>query len=133
VTQQPAVTSDRSGTGDRPALSFPVPPAAPLPLNHATQEDTPPLTQNASESFIQNAFESELSIPPSPISPPPPIPPSLHPPLPPSPSSTIQVTIGRIEVRFTSPTPSPKRARAAQSGPALSLQDYLKQRQGGQP
>jgi hypothetical protein len=43
---------------------------------------------------------------------------------------TIRVNIGRIEVRAihsTAPLPSPK----TQSAPLLSLQDYLKQRNGG--
>ncbi|MCI0698652.1 hypothetical protein L0337_42475 [candidate division KSB1 bacterium] len=45
---------------------------------------------------------------------------------------TIRVNIGRIEVRaITQPSaqPRPKRTR---SGPALSLEDYLKQRNGRQ-
>lgn len=44
---------------------------------------------------------------------------------------TIQVTIGRIEVRaVTSAAPSP-RPRSTPSTPQLSLQDYLKARNGG--
>lgn len=44
---------------------------------------------------------------------------------------TIKVSIGRIEVRAVTPPviPRPKRARAA---PLMSLQEYLKQRNGGQ-
>jgi hypothetical protein len=44
---------------------------------------------------------------------------------------TIQVTIGRIEVRAVMPSPPPARQRSAPSTPKLSLQDYLKSRSGG--
>lgn len=50
----------------------------------------------------------------------------------PSAAPTIRVNIGRIEVRAVTPpnpTPRPKRAAAA---PRLSLDEYLKQRSGGQ-
>ena len=43
---------------------------------------------------------------------------------------TIQVTIGRIEIRATPPAAS--RPKPSRSAPQLSLQDYLKQ-QGGKP
>lgn len=44
---------------------------------------------------------------------------------------TIQVTIGRVEVRATPPAPALKRPRA--KPPAMSLDEYLRQRnQGGQ-
>jgi hypothetical protein len=49
------------------------------------------------------------------------------------PTSTIKVTIGRIEVRAV--TPPARRAAPAKptrSGPTLSLDDYLRQRQGGE-
>jgi hypothetical protein len=47
-------------------------------------------------------------------------------------NSTIQVTIGRVEVRavFTQSAPQPPQPR---STPALSLDEYLKQRDGGGP
>ncbi len=45
-----------------------------------------------------------------------------------SPAPTIQVTIGRVEVRAVAATAPPK--RSAQTGPALSLNDYLSQRGG---
>ena len=46
-------------------------------------------------------------------------------------ATSINVTIGRIDVRAVMPqTPAPVRA-AARPRPALSLEDYLKQREGG--
>lgn len=49
-------------------------------------------------------------------------------------SPTIKVTIGRIDVRaVTPPAPvSPAPVRVQRARPALSLDDYLKQRNGGQ-
>ena len=45
---------------------------------------------------------------------------------------TIKITIGRVDVRAITPAqPTPRRAPATR-GPALSLDDYLKQRSGGQ-
>jgi hypothetical protein len=48
------------------------------------------------------------------------------------PSPTIEVTIGRIEVRGIQPEPSPKSQgrKSTKKSPALSLSDYLKQRDG---
>lgn len=43
---------------------------------------------------------------------------------------TIQITIGRIEVRATQPPAAPQR-RAAASSAAMSLDDYLRGRNGG--
>ncbi|MFH7026532.1 MAG: hypothetical protein ACHBN1_14260 [Heteroscytonema crispum UTEX LB 1556] len=49
-----------------------------------------------------------------------------------APTPTIQVTIGRIEVRINNQTPSQTpRTQPNKSEPKLSLQDYLKKRQGG--
>lgn len=45
--------------------------------------------------------------------------------------AVIRVTIGRIEVRATTP-PLPPAPRTRPPGPALTLDDYLKQRNGGQ-
>jgi hypothetical protein len=47
-------------------------------------------------------------------------------------SPTIEVTIGRIEVRGIKPEPSPKSQgrKSTKKSPALSLSDYLKQRNG---
>jgi hypothetical protein len=46
----------------------------------------------------------------------------------------IRVTIGRIEVRAITPPPVPpaQRTTPARPGPELSLDDYLKQHNGGQ-
>lgn len=49
---------------------------------------------------------------------------------PPASPATIQVTIGRIEVRATPAPDSPARSSRATT-PALSLEDYLRQRSGG--
>ena len=46
---------------------------------------------------------------------------------------TIQISIGRIEVRASQPPTPPTRTKSAQRGPTQSLQDYLKQRHGGKP
>lgn len=51
-------------------------------------------------------------------------------PAPTTPVPTIQVTIGRIEVRAVSPESHPQRG-AATSAPRLSLEDYLRARGGG--
>ncbi len=48
------------------------------------------------------------------------------------PTPTIQVTIGRIEVRVTQPpaSPKPKAKQSQKRSPAMTLSDYLKQRNG---
>ncbi len=47
----------------------------------------------------------------------------------PQPSPTIQVTIGRIEVRAT-PPPATSLAKSRPASPAMSLEEYLRQRGG---
>jgi hypothetical protein len=48
----------------------------------------------------------------------------------PQPAPTIHVTIGRVEVRATAPaTPTPRKTIA--QPPVMSLEDYLRQRDGG--
>ena len=50
----------------------------------------------------------------------------------PAATPTIRVTIGRVEVRaIVPPAPAPPRAAPARSGPMISLDEYLKQRNGG--
>ncbi len=46
----------------------------------------------------------------------------------------IRVTIGRIEVQAITPPPMPpaQRTTSVRPGPELSLDDYLKQHNGGQ-
>jgi hypothetical protein len=48
----------------------------------------------------------------------------------PASAPTINVTIGRVEIRATSPAPPPQRARS-KSANVLSLEDYLRQRASG--
>jgi hypothetical protein len=48
-----------------------------------------------------------------------------------TPAPTIQVTIGRIEVRAITPVAPSPQPRSAPSTPRLSLHDYLKARNGG--
>lgn len=48
----------------------------------------------------------------------------------PQPLPTIQVTIGRIEVRAT-PPPAPSPAKSRPASPTMSLEEYLRQRGGG--
>ena len=47
----------------------------------------------------------------------------------PAPGPTINVTIGRVEIRATSPPPAQR--ACAKSGNVLSLEDYLRQRSSG--
>jgi hypothetical protein len=49
------------------------------------------------------------------------------------PPPTIQVTIGRVEVRAVMPSPPAQRSRPALPVPALPLDEYLKQRRGTGP
>lgn len=46
-------------------------------------------------------------------------------------ASTIRVTIGRVEVRANLPPAAAPHSKPARPGPMLSLDDYLKQRDGG--
>jgi hypothetical protein len=43
----------------------------------------------------------------------------------------VHITIGRIEVRAVHPPPEPARHRPAPAAPKISLEEYLKQRNGG--
>jgi len=48
-----------------------------------------------------------------------------------SPTPTIHVTIGRIDVRAITPPAPPTRPKPTRSGPTLSLEDYTRQNRGG--
>jgi hypothetical protein len=48
-------------------------------------------------------------------------------------SPVIRVTIGRVEVRAIMPPPAAPARRSAPSAPQLSLEEYLRRRNGGQP
>lgn len=50
----------------------------------------------------------------------------------PNPEPTIQVTIGRIEVRAAPPASLPKAKTSTSKSSMLSLEDYLRQRRGGE-
>ncbi len=49
----------------------------------------------------------------------------------PLPPSRMTITIGRIEIRAIPPTAPPARSRPSLPKPALSLDDYLRRREGG--
>jgi hypothetical protein len=49
----------------------------------------------------------------------------------PKPEPTIQVTIGRVDVRAVVAPPAPVKAPRPSPAPSLTLNDYLKQRQEG--
>jgi hypothetical protein len=49
----------------------------------------------------------------------------------PAPAPTIQVTIGRIEVRATPPPPAPPQSQQRSTPPIMSLDQYLQQRSKG--
>jgi hypothetical protein len=51
----------------------------------------------------------------------------------PEPAPTIKITIGRVDVRAMMPAAPAARPAPARPSPALSLDDYLKQRGGGRP
>lgn len=51
----------------------------------------------------------------------------------PEPAPTIKITIGRVDVRAMMPAAPAPRPAPARPSPALSLDDYLKQRGGGRP
>jgi hypothetical protein len=48
-------------------------------------------------------------------------------------SRVVHITIGRIEVRAVHPPPEPLPQRPAPASPKISLDEYLKQRNGGRP
>lgn len=60
-----------------------------------------------------------------------PIAPIPSPDIVPEPTATVQVTIGRVEVRATTPPPVPKPKVNRPKPPVMSLDEYLRQRAGG--
>jgi len=157
--QAPRGRDDRSTAGadrsvaashaDAPGAAVP-PPASRLPLISArpTQEtDTSPLPTPASpppgsarrvavEPLVQRAMQGTPAGPANPHSPAPVMP---APQLPPSqtaqpasrPAPAIHVTIGRVEVRAHFASPPAPSAPPPRPTSVLSLDDYLKQRDGG--
>lgn len=88
-----------------------------------------PNVRSRREEFEATRLAGEIvptTAPPAAPLPPPARPPVAEPP----PAPRVQVSIGRVEVRavFTPPAAAPSRPRP---GPAMSLDDYLKQRDGG--
>jgi hypothetical protein len=111
---QPAVTQHRAWREDAPLRHTP-------PLESLTLQSTPytPPATVAAQPHVVPYVERAVPAPATPGATP-------------EPPPTIQVRIGRVEVRaIMSPAPPP-RAKAPRRGPALSLDEYLKQRNGGQ-
>jgi hypothetical protein len=95
---------------------------------------SPPITASS-------LIRSKQPLPPTPVVAQPQITSSSEPPAPvsvehvsaPDASPTIRVSIGRVEVRaIMPPAPPAPRTRPERRGPALSLDEYLKRRNGGQ-
>lgn len=118
---------------------------SPLPVRPVVvptiERDQTGETRAVRDASQQREADAALTRPAPPATPPVLLP-SPRPPLPvvrsqsvlvreaPPPAPTIQVTIGRIEVRATSPSPAtPKKAPSKPV--AMSLEDYLKQRNEG--
>jgi hypothetical protein len=96
----------------QPAITPSQPPVAP----HDGRRVPEPLHESPPKTILQPAITVSRLAPP--VEPPQPTPPTIH------------VTIGRIEVRATPPPPSPRQRPA----PAvMSLDDYLKRREGERP
>lgn len=99
----------------------------------AERGDLPPPEAQPIETLLQ------LSEPPAPqplqpnvirVAPAPQVQPAIPPPITAGPPR-INITIGRVEVRALPPNAPPPRPRSAQPGPPLSLDAYLKRRDGG--
>lgn len=98
---------------------------------------TPPLVETVREQPIQPAPPVKAAIRPEQIKPFTPAngrAPHHQPPVTPptEPTPTIQITIGRIEVRATPPPPAKVEQKQPRT-PVMSLDDYLRQRNGGRP
>jgi hypothetical protein len=128
-TEQPA--------DDRTSDSLPTTPPSDIPSSQSRQNSQPqpiekaivqpvlsiaPLIQVAQPQTNQLQIDQLLDQPPNVIDP---IAPAARRSSPAAVMPTIQVTIGRIEVRAT--PPAANRPKPSRSTPQLSLQDYLKQ------
>lgn len=103
-------------------------PIQPLPPTAATPAAIPePANQPTSAPTVIHPEQIKPFIPANgrPVNHQPPV-------TPPEPAPTVQITIGRIEVRATPPPPA-KAAQKQPRTPVLSLEDYLRQRNGGRP
>ena len=88
------------------------------PLAEPAQSQTERLVPRAADAIEAAAtprFEFARHVPPTPLAAPP--------------EPTIQVTIGRIEVRAVSPQAAAQKERSA--SPVMSLSEYLRSRRGG--
>jgi hypothetical protein len=98
--------------------------AAPLAQNtgyielasHRAQGPLPPATVVAQQHELP-LLEPAVSAPTTPITTP-------------EPGPTIKITIGRVDVRAIMPAPPAPRPTLARPRPSLTLEDYLKQREG---
>ena len=120
---------------ERPSVPPPASPAIAPPLSRS--EPVSPLTAPAEATPISPAVPARFTIAPSAsVRPQQPVSPvSLQPMLQPMPllaapaAPTIQVAIGRVEIRATpaKPTPAPRRTTSVRQ-PPMSLEQYLQQR-----
>lgn len=102
-----------------PAVERVAPPEKLQPPAHAHPEPSP--MQAARPGTLTPVLPQIRLAPAQPLAPPAPAP-GL-------PTPTIQVTIGRIEVKATPPAPPSKKQRPA--APVMSLEEYLRRRAGG--
>lgn len=102
----------------------PSPPTAALPTHPHEAENGPKPEPALAEKFITTVRpQIRPFIPPQTARPPEPQPEA---------SPTINVTIGRIEVRAT-PTPTVTDRKERPQSPVMGLEEYLRRRNGGQP
>ncbi|MDE2372537.1 MAG: hypothetical protein KGN16_26460, partial [Burkholderiales bacterium] len=97
----------------RPALPPPPRAAADLSSTRATASPPAPATTRRAVHPAAAANAARNAPPPRPAPPPP-----------------IEVTIGRVEIRAVAPPAAPARTQRT-AGPRLSLDDYLRRRDGG--
>lgn len=100
-------------------------------LPTAEQRLSPPEIANPSSpspTHLRTLLTTNTPTAPPTATPISPISPSPHLRVPPAPPPPIEITIGRIEVRVSSPPPTPQIPHRPPQGPALSLKDYLNRR-----